>query len=134
MKYILSVVFTIIVCLGFYFGTDSVETEDLPGKQFGESPDSTVPFQSLSSLDMKRETPPGFKKKIASLDAKNDNAKIAEISNSAQEKKKELETLIAQFDENIANPEARKLLKAKMDKALQEYNTLILPIALKQMK
>ncbi len=48
------------------------------------------------------------------------------------EKKNEIEQLMLEFDTNKANKEQRQAIKIKLDKAMEEYNKLILPVALSQ--
>jgi hypothetical protein len=55
-----------------------------------------------------------------------------ELLKRSEEKKNEIELLMLKFDTNKSNKDQRQAIKIKMDKAMQEYNKLILPIALSQ--
>lgn len=50
------------------------------------------------------------------------------------EKKRELEGLMHEFNSHLADVDMRKSIKIKIDKALAEYNEIILPFAVEQVK
>lgn len=50
------------------------------------------------------------------------------------EKKREIEGLMHEFNSHLADVDMRKSIKIKIDKALAEYNEIILPFAVEQVR
>jgi hypothetical protein len=56
-----------------------------------------------------------------------------ELQLKADEKQKQIETLVAELEQNMADKETRIKLKTKIEVLMQEYNKVILPLALQAM-
>jgi hypothetical protein len=56
-----------------------------------------------------------------------------ELQLKANEKQKQIETLVAELEENMGDKETRIKLRTKIEVLMQEYNKVILPLALQAM-
>lgn len=59
---------------------------------------------------------------------------LAYLKLSADKKKKEIEKLMQQYDANKSDRDERVSIKKKIDNAMAEYNRMILPVAVEQVK
>jgi hypothetical protein len=134
MKYGIIIGGSLIVLLGFYFGQTPIETEKSISVDVNTGIENTANVLSSKLQDLPIELPGESEPGASLLVTTDDDISIEEIKTRAEQKKKELELMMSEFEENIADSEARKLLKPKMDLALKDYNKLILPLALEKMK
>ena len=58
---------------------------------------------------------------------------LDELRRASQEKKKEIDLLMAQYDLSRGQESQRAAIKAQMKSLMDEYNEMILPLALKEM-
>tara|TARA_R110002167_G_scaffold93835_1_gene251123 strand:- start:997 stop:1506 length:510 start_codon:yes stop_codon:yes gene_type:complete len=56
-----------------------------------------------------------------------------ELQLKANDKQKQIETLVAELEQNMGDKETRIKLKTKIEVLMQEYNKVILPLALQAM-
>jgi len=56
------------------------------------------------------------------------------LKRNADEKKKEIEQLMHEYDQYKSDKNKRAAIKEKIDKSMAEYNKMILPIAVEQVK
>ena len=61
-------------------------------------------------------------------------SQLVELQQLSDVKKGEIEALMVKLDGSLDNPDERKLIKADLKKKMDEYNRLILPLALKSME
>ena len=66
--------------------------------------------------------------------AVNKTRNLAYLKVSADKKKKEIEQLMQEYDVNKSDKDKRASIKKKIDMAMTEYNKMILPIAVEQLK
>ena len=93
-----------------------------------EIPDVSVAVESIPVL---------AKKQMEAMKNKPDHSlekqKRDQLQGQADEKRAEIETLIVSLSDNLADPNKRKSIQAKLDASIEQYNTLFLPLALEKM-
>ncbi|GEM_PF-3261930 len=52
------------------------------------------------------------------------------LKQKADEKQKQIDELIIELDQNLANPEQKAQIQVRINELLEQYNELILPVAL----
>lgn len=62
-----------------------------------------------------------------------DSQKRAELETLVEEKQVEIDTLITSLNDNLQNSVERAKIQSKLDATIEQYNALLLPLALEKM-
>jgi hypothetical protein len=114
-------------------------TPPAPTINIREADESIVPTNLTSSAPSEKAVaiPSLAKKQMDAMLNKSDHslesAKRAELEILVDEKKIEIDTLITSLNDNLQNAVERAKIQSKLDVTIEQYNELLLPLALEKM-
>jgi hypothetical protein len=133
MKITIIVFVLLIVAAGLFWPSSDVQViSDSLSPQNVAMPTESTPLIDTRALD--KATNNIYVGRQAQPMAELSVAELAQLKTQAAIKQTEIEDLMLEFDQVLTDTNARALVKAKINLLKEEYNQLVLPIMMHEMK